>query len=73
VTIFDVLLLLAVLAAVSSLAVAAVLALAQRRSASLRLLRRLAFSVVGYVLLGLAVSLVRPRRVLSVGEGSCPS
>ena len=70
-SIFDLFFLLAVLGTLVSLVVAAVLAVAQRWSASLRLLRGLALSLAGYLLVGLGVSLVRPRRVLSVGEPWC--
>jgi len=71
VTLFDLLFLCGALATLVSLAAAGALALAGRRPASYRVLRGLGLMAVGYLGLGLAVSFLRPQRVLSVGEPWC--
>jgi len=70
-TLFDLLFLVAVLATLVSLVVTAALAIAGRRMASLRILRGLGASWVAYLAIGFAVSLLKPQRVLSVGEPWC--
>ncbi len=70
-TIADLLLVLAVLAAVVTLVAAGLLAWSGRGRASLRILRGLAVAVVGYLALGLCVAFLRPQRVMSVGEPWC--
>jgi hypothetical protein len=71
VSVFDLLFLFAALATVASLVVGVVLAALGRRTAFFRLLRGLGVSVAGYLAIGLAVSFLKPQRVLSVGEPWC--
>jgi hypothetical protein len=71
VTLFDLVFLLAVLATLGTLVAASVLALAGRRSTSLRLLGGLAVSAAAYLVVGLAVALLAPPRMLSVGDPWC--
>jgi hypothetical protein len=71
VTIFDLLFLFAVLATLVALGTTLILAIAGRRTASFRTLRGLGVSAAGYLVVGFAVSLLEPQRVLSVGEPWC--
>ena len=68
---FDLLFLLAVSATLLSLVAAAAFAVAGRRTASFRILRGLGVSWVAYFAVGIAVSLLKPQRVLSVGQPWC--
>jgi hypothetical protein len=70
-TLADLLFLLVALATLLTLGAAALMAVSGRRSASLRTLTVLAGGVAGYVVVGLAVALLRPQRVLSVGDPLC--
>jgi hypothetical protein len=71
VTFYDLLFLLAALATLVCLVVAVILAVAGRRTASVRVLRGLGLSAAGYVAIGVAASFLTPQRVLAVGEPWC--
>lgn len=70
-TLFDLLFLGAVLATAASLVAALALAVAARRTASLRILRVLGVSAVGYLAVSFTVSFLKPQRVLAVSEPWC--
>ncbi len=68
---FDLLFLLVALATVLTLARAGSLALTRRRQQALRVLRNLAVALVGYIMVGLTVSLIRPQRVIALEDPWC--
>ena len=68
---FDLLFLLVALATVLTLARAGSLALIRRRQQALRVLRNLAVALVGYIMVGLTVSLIRPQRVIALEDPWC--
>lgn len=70
-SVFDLLFLLVVLATGVSLLTAVVLAVAGRRSASVRILLGLGVSVALYLVVGVGVSYFEPQRVFAVGEPWC--
>jgi hypothetical protein len=70
-SVFDLLFLVLALITLTTLAVAAALALGRRTGQSLRILRRLAFGALVYFAVVIAVSFVAPRRVFSLGEDQC--
>jgi hypothetical protein len=70
-SIFDLLFLLTVLASVITLAVVAVFAIRGQRSRALRILRLYVACAAGYLMAGIAVSFLKPQRVVPVGEPWC--
>jgi hypothetical protein len=70
-SVFDLLFLLAVLASVITLVVVAVFAMLGQRSRALRVLRLYVACAAGYFTAGIAVSFLKPQRVIPVGEPWC--
>jgi len=70
-SLFDLLFLLAFLSSVITLAVAAVAAIRGQRPTALRILRVYGTCAAGYLLAGIAVSFLKPQRVIPVGEPWC--
>jgi len=70
-SVFDLLFLLALLASVVTLVVAAVSAIRGQRPRALRILRVYGACAAGYLAAGMAVSFLRPQRVIPVGEPWC--
>jgi len=70
-SIFDLLFLLAALTSIVILVVVAVMAIRGQRSRALRVLRVYAACAAGYVLAGIAVSFLKPQRVIPIGEPWC--
>ncbi|MEZ4421760.1 MAG: hypothetical protein R3E98_00005 [Gemmatimonadota bacterium] len=71
VSVFDLLFLLMALATLASLGAAAAFAVAGRRSRALRILGMWGLGGCAYLAVGLAVSLVRPQRILGLKEPWC--
>jgi hypothetical protein len=70
-TLFDLLFLLLTLTTIVTLCLTVALALTQRPAQALRILRRLAFGILLYFLLVVAVSLFAPRHVFHLGDTQC--
>jgi hypothetical protein len=70
-TLFDLLFLISALAAVVTLVAAAVAAASGRGAKALRMLRALGIAAVLYLAAGLAVSWIRPQRVMALREPWC--
>jgi len=70
-TIFDLLFLLAVLATLITLIILLIALVRGRGAKALRILRTYAIAVAFYIIVGVAVSLFRPQRVLRVGDPWC--
>jgi len=70
-SVFDLLFLFALVASVVTLAVAAVSAIRGRRPRALRILRVYGACAAVYLLAGIAVSFLKPQRVVPVGEPWC--
>jgi len=70
-SVFDLLFLLALLASVVTLVVAAVSAIRGQRPRALRILRLYGACAAGYLASGMAVSFLRPQRIIPVGEPWC--
>lgn len=70
-SLFDLVFLLAVLASVVTLVVVAFFAIRGHRSRALRILRGYLACAAVYLLAGMAVSFLKPQRVIPVGEAWC--
>jgi len=70
-TIFDLLFLLAILASVVTLVLAVVLAVRGRLASAFKILRIYAIGALAYLAGGIAVSYLKPQKVLRVGEPWC--
>ena len=70
-TIFDLLFILAFLISVVTMAVAAVFAVRGRLSSARKILRLYCICAAAYIAIALAVSLLKPQRVMSIGDPWC--
>lgn len=70
-SLLDLLFIAAFLATVGTLIVAATFAIRRQGARALRILRVLAFCAAAYLLTGIAVSVLKPQRIIAVGQPWC--